>query len=212
MSLDPPAPEPEKPLPSEKKKKPPRRAPRVLSDSGGCAQLQLSGQLYRRGAEGRADRAAGDPDVKAPTIKEIDEWLLAQRSSAWSVCRRRLLLRADPCRCGRRSAQRGQGQRPRHAVFSAAVYAGGAADGGGALYKTGLTTNRQVPAFAHGHGGMWHAALRSTFPVIRRRVPTPRRQFAASAANEFTRSFRQPARSFVNSLSYSSIADFLTRC
>ena len=23
--------------------------------------------------------AAGDPDVKAPTIKEIDEWLLAQR-------------------------------------------------------------------------------------------------------------------------------------
>ncbi len=57
LSLDPPAPEPEKPLPSEKKKKPPKApAPRVLPDGRGRAQLQLSGQLYRRGAEGRADR------------------------------------------------------------------------------------------------------------------------------------------------------------
>ena len=61
LSLDPPAPEPEKPLPSEKKKKPPK-AERPA--------FYLTAALIE---------AAGDPDVKAPTIKEIDEWLLAQR-------------------------------------------------------------------------------------------------------------------------------------
>ncbi len=80
LSLDPPAPEPEKPLPSEKKKKPPkaeRPAFYLTADDARSFNYQDS----YTGAELKAAliEAAGDPDVKAPTIKEIDEWLLAQR-------------------------------------------------------------------------------------------------------------------------------------
>ena len=35
--------------------------------------------MTRRLLKAALIEAAGDPDVKAPTIKEIDEWLLAQR-------------------------------------------------------------------------------------------------------------------------------------
>lgn len=163
LSLDPPAPEPEKPLPSEKKKKPPKAERPAFYLTAEDAR-SFNYQDSYTGAELKAAliEAAGDPDVKAPTIKEIDEWLLAQRLVRHGASADEgLLLRAHPRRCGRRSAQRGQGQRPRHTVFGAAVYAGGTADGGGAFYKTGLTANRQVPAFAHGHGGMW--ACRPTF-------------------------------------------------
>ena len=80
LSLDPPAPEPEKPLPSEKKKKPPkaeRPAFYLTTEDARSFNYQDS----YTGAELKAAliEAAGDPDVKAPTIKEIDEWLLAQR-------------------------------------------------------------------------------------------------------------------------------------
>ena len=80
LSLDPPAPEPEKPLPSEKKKKPPK-AERPAFYLTAEDALSFNYQNSYTGAELKAAliEAAGDPDVKAPTIKEIDEWLLAQR-------------------------------------------------------------------------------------------------------------------------------------
>ena len=80
LSLDPPAPEPEKPLPSEKKKKPPK-AERPAFYLTAEDVRSFNYQDSYTGAELKAAliEAAGDPDVKAPTIKEIDEWLLAQR-------------------------------------------------------------------------------------------------------------------------------------
>ena len=80
LSLDPPAPEPEKPLPSEKKKKPPKAERPVFYLTAEDAR-GFNYQDSYTGAELKAAliEAAGDPDVKAPTIKEIDEWLLAQR-------------------------------------------------------------------------------------------------------------------------------------
>ena len=80
LSLDPPAPEPEKPLPSEKKKKPPKaKRPAFYLTAEDARSFNY--QDSYTGAELKAAliEAAGDPDVKAPTIKEIDEWLLAQR-------------------------------------------------------------------------------------------------------------------------------------
>ena len=80
LSLDPPAPEPEKPLPSEKKKKPPKaERPAFYLTTEDVRSFNY--QDSYTGAELKAAliEAAGDPDVKAPTIKEIDEWLLAQR-------------------------------------------------------------------------------------------------------------------------------------
>uniref|UniRef100_UPI003FEFFAB5 DNA helicase RecQ n=1 Tax=Gemmiger formicilis TaxID=745368 RepID=UPI003FEFFAB5 len=80
LSLDPPAPEPEKPLPSEKKKKPPKAERPAFYLTAKDAR-SFNYQDSYTGAELKAAliEAAGDPDVKAPTIKEIDEWLLAQR-------------------------------------------------------------------------------------------------------------------------------------
>ena len=80
LSLDPPAPEPEKPLPSEKKKKPPKAERPAFYLTAEDAR-SFNFQDSYTGAELKAAliEAAGDPDVKAPTIKEIDEWLLAQR-------------------------------------------------------------------------------------------------------------------------------------
>lgn len=80
LSLDPPAPEPEKPLPSEKKKKP-SKAERPAFYLTAEDARSFNYQDSYTGAELKAAliEAAGDPDVKAPTIKEIDEWLLAQR-------------------------------------------------------------------------------------------------------------------------------------
>ena len=80
LSLDPPAPEPEKPLPSEKKKKPPKAARPAFYLTAEDAR-SFNYQDSYTGAELKAAliEAAGAPDVKAPTIKEIDEWLLAQR-------------------------------------------------------------------------------------------------------------------------------------
>ena len=80
LSLDPPAPEPEKPLPSEKKKKPPKAERPAFYLTAEDAR-NFNYQDSYTGAELKAAliEAAGDPDVKAPTIKEIDEWLLAQR-------------------------------------------------------------------------------------------------------------------------------------
>ena len=80
LSLDPPAPEPEKPLPSEKKKKPPKAERPAFHLTAEDAR-SFNYQDSYTGAELKAAliEAAGDPDVKAPTIKEIDEWLLAQR-------------------------------------------------------------------------------------------------------------------------------------
>ena len=80
LSLDPPAPEPEKPLPSEKKKKPPKAERPAFYLTAEDAH-SFNYQDSYTGAELKAAliEAAGDPDVKAPTIKEIDEWLLAQR-------------------------------------------------------------------------------------------------------------------------------------
>ena len=80
LSLDPPAPEPEKPLPSEKKKKPPKAERPAFYLTAEDARSFNYQDCYT-GAELKAAliEAAGDPDVKAPTIKEIDEWLLAQR-------------------------------------------------------------------------------------------------------------------------------------
>ena len=80
LSLDPPAPEPEKPLPSEKKKKPPKAERPAFYLTAEDAR-SFNYQDSYTGAELKAVliEAAGDPDVKAPTIKEIDEWLLAQR-------------------------------------------------------------------------------------------------------------------------------------
>lgn len=80
LSLDPPAPEPEKPLPSEKKKKPPKAERPAFYLSAEDAR-SFNYQDSYTGAELKAAliEAAGDPDVKAPTIREIDEWLLAQR-------------------------------------------------------------------------------------------------------------------------------------
>ena len=80
LSLDPPAPEPEKPLPSEKKKKPPKAERPAFYLTAEDAR-SFNYQDSYTGAELKAAliEAAGDPDVKAPTIKEIDEWLLAQR-------------------------------------------------------------------------------------------------------------------------------------
>ena len=80
LSLDPPAPEPEKPLPSEKKKKP-TKAERPAFYLTAEDARSFNYQDSYTGAELKAAliEAAGDPDVKAPTIKEIDEWLLAQR-------------------------------------------------------------------------------------------------------------------------------------
>lgn len=80
LSLDPPAPEPEKPLPSEKKKKPPKAERPAFYLTAEDAR-SFSYQDSYTGAELKAAliEAAGDPDVRAPTIKEIDEWLLAQR-------------------------------------------------------------------------------------------------------------------------------------
>ena len=80
LSLDPPAPEPEKPLPSEKKKKPPKAERPAFYLTAEDAR-SFNYQDSYTGAELKAAliEAAGDPDVKAPTIKEIDEWLLAQQ-------------------------------------------------------------------------------------------------------------------------------------
>lgn len=80
LSLDPPAPEPEKPLPSEKKKKPPKAERPAFYLTAEDAR-SFNYQDSYTGAELKAAliEASGDPDVKAPTIKEIDEWLLAQR-------------------------------------------------------------------------------------------------------------------------------------
>lgn len=80
LSQDPPAPEPEKPLPSEKKKKPPKAERPAFYLTAEDAR-SFNYQDSYTGAELKAAliEAAGDPDVKAPTIKEIDEWLLAQR-------------------------------------------------------------------------------------------------------------------------------------
>lgn len=80
LSLDPPAPEPERPLPSEKKKKPPKAERPAFYLTAEDAR-SFNYQDSYTGAELKAAliEAAGDPDVKAPTIKEIDEWLLAQR-------------------------------------------------------------------------------------------------------------------------------------
>lgn len=80
LSLDPPAPEPEKPLPSEKKKKPPKADRPAFYLTAEDAR-SFNYQDSYTGAELKAAliEAAGDPDVKAPTIKEIDEWLLVQR-------------------------------------------------------------------------------------------------------------------------------------
>ena len=80
VSLDPPASEPEKPLPSEKKKKPPKAERPAFYLTAEDAR-SFNYQDSYTGAELKAAliEAAGDPDVKAPTIKEIDEWLLAQR-------------------------------------------------------------------------------------------------------------------------------------
>ena len=80
LSLDPPAPEPEKPLPSEKKKKPPKAERPAFYLTAEDAR-SFNYQDSYTGAELKAAliEAVGDPDVKAPTIKEIDEWLLAQR-------------------------------------------------------------------------------------------------------------------------------------
>lgn len=80
LSLDPPAPEPEKPLPSEKKKKPPKAERPAFYLTAEDAR-SFNYQDSYTGAELKAAliEAAGDSDVKAPTIKEIDEWLLAQR-------------------------------------------------------------------------------------------------------------------------------------
>ena len=80
LSLDSPAPEPEKPLPSEKKKKPPKAERPAFYLTAEDAR-SFNYQDSYTGAELKAAliEAAGDPDVKAPTIKEIDEWLLAQR-------------------------------------------------------------------------------------------------------------------------------------
>ena len=80
LSLDPPAPEPEKPLPSEKKKKPPKAERPAFYLTAEDAR-SFNYQDSYTGAELKAAliETAGDPDVKAPTIKEIDEWLLAQR-------------------------------------------------------------------------------------------------------------------------------------
>jgi len=80
LSLDPPAPEPGKPLPSEKKKKPPKAERPAFYLTAEDAR-SFNYQDSYTGAELKAAliEAAGDPDVKAPTIKEIDEWLLAQR-------------------------------------------------------------------------------------------------------------------------------------
>ena len=80
LSLDPPAPEPEKPLPSEKKKKPPKAERPAFYLTAEDAR-SFNDQDSYTGAELKAAliEAAGYPDVKAPTIKEIDEWLLAQR-------------------------------------------------------------------------------------------------------------------------------------
>ena len=80
LSLDPPAPEPKKPLPSEKKKKPPKAERPAFYLTAEDAR-SFNYQDSYTGAELKAAliEAAGDPDVKAPTIKEIDEWLLAQR-------------------------------------------------------------------------------------------------------------------------------------
>lgn len=80
LSLDPPALEPEKPLPSEKKKKPPKAERPAFYLTAEDAR-SFNYQDSYTGAELKAAliEAAGDPDVKAPTIKEIDEWLLAQR-------------------------------------------------------------------------------------------------------------------------------------
>ena len=80
LSLDPPAPEPEKPLPSEKKKKSPKAERPAFYLTAEDAR-SFNYQDSYTGAELKAAliEAAGDPDVKAPTIKEIDEWLLAQR-------------------------------------------------------------------------------------------------------------------------------------
>ena len=56
------------------------RAPRVFYLTAEDAR-SFNYQDSYTGAELKAAliEAAGDPDVKAPTIKEIDEWLLAQR-------------------------------------------------------------------------------------------------------------------------------------
>ena len=80
LSLDPPAPEPEKPLPSEKKKKPPKAERPAFYLTAEDAR-SFNYQDSYTGAELKAAliEASGDPDVKTPTIKEIDEWLLAQR-------------------------------------------------------------------------------------------------------------------------------------
>lgn len=80
LSLDPPAPEPEKPLPSEKKKKPPKAERPAFYLTAEDAR-SFNYQDSYTGAELKAAliEAAGDPDVKAPTIKEIEEWLLVQR-------------------------------------------------------------------------------------------------------------------------------------
>ena len=75
LSLDPPAPEPEKPLPSEKKKKPPKaERPAFYLTAEDARSFN-----YQDSYTAALIEAAGAPDVKAPTIKEIDEWLLAQR-------------------------------------------------------------------------------------------------------------------------------------
>jgi len=72
--------EPEKPLPSEKKKKPPKAERPAFYLTAEDAR-SFNYQDSYTGAELKAAliEAAGDPDVKAPTIKEIDEWLLVQR-------------------------------------------------------------------------------------------------------------------------------------
>lgn len=163
LSLDPPAPEPEKPLPSEKKKKPPKAERPAFYLTAEDAR-SFNYQDSYTGAELKAAliEAAGDPDVKAPTIKEIDEWLLAQRL----IGMERLPTKGFyyvPTPAGVDAGLRSEDKvSARGTPYSVLLFTPEAQpDGGGALYKTGLTTNRQVPAFAHGHGGMW--ACRPTF-------------------------------------------------
>ena len=91
LSLDPPAPEPEKPLPSEKKKKPPKAERPAFYLTAEDAR-SFNYQDSYTGAELKAAliEAAGDPDVKAPS----GCW--RSGSSAWSVCRRRAFTTCRP--------------------------------------------------------------------------------------------------------------------
>ena len=221
LSLDPPAPEPEKPLPSEKKKKPPKAERPAFYLTAEDAR-SFNYQDSYTGAELKAAliEAAGDPDVKAPTIKEIDEWLLAQR-----------LIGME------RLPTKGFYYVPTPSGVDAGLRSEDKVSARGTPYSVLLfTPEAQRMVVEHfikpeanrklGRSLLSHTATAadvgmppygSTFPVIRtggvrHTLVRPVRGHLPLRV-KFTRSFRQPARSFVKfSLSYSSIADFLTRC